>query len=258
MERVQRCVLRDPQTGLIVGTCDADERDFRARCITAGAKSLRLACGTVVDGSSAACRNFWRLWARYVLWDAGLVVIQGVDYVVELSGVGYVVRPAIPDETQGLFLRYLAEMLAARAKQYLPVSAEHWAILLETTLMLLDVATLEGTKDELAQQAARAAAVIGMVVGEDRAQLMLPYAERGRNALQSISDAGKARAEKARRESRANAWRQEVAARRAGSAEAAYARIERREGLRPGTVKKAIIRLRKKRPPLSKPGDKPP
>ena len=57
----------------------------------------------------------------------------------------------------------------------------------------------------------------------------------------STRDAGKAKAEKARRESRANAWRQEVEARRAGSAEAAYARIERRESLQPGTVKKAMI-----------------
>ncbi len=196
------------------------------------------------DGSSDRTRTFWRQWARYVL---DLSAIEGADFRVEA------IDKSNPGEAwplegvpRGPFLRGLAGMLSARVDQYPPTSAEHHATLLEATCMMLDAAKAEKAHDETALNTARAATIIGNLLSDARAQWMLPDAKRGRKSLQSTRDAARAKAEKARRESAAIEWREEVETRRGGSAEAAYARIERREGLASGSVKKAIMRLRKR------------
>lgn len=69
-------------------------------------------------------------------------------------------------------------------------------------------------------------------------------AKRGREVVAQRTRAARARATRARARSRANDWRTEVESRRDGvSKEAVYARIERRERLQPGSVKKAVLRL---------------
>lgn len=72
-----------------------------------------------------------------------------------------------------------------------------------------------------------------------------PHALRGEKNLVSVRTAAAKKGEIARRHSKARVWLQEVTDRRTGlTKEAVYARIERREGLKAGTVKKGISRLK--------------
>jgi hypothetical protein len=73
-------------------------------------------------------------------------------------------------------------------------------------------------------------------------------AARGRAALANVAHAREIGAENARANSRAHGWLEEVESRRRPglTKSAKYADIERREGLQPGSVKKAIDRLRKR------------
>lgn len=74
------------------------------------------------------------------------------------------------------------------------------------------------------------------------------YAHAGEVAVSSARRAAREKAERARNKSRAHEWLVEMKSRRPGvTKEAAYGRIERREGLQPGSVKKAILRLSGKR-----------
>ena len=72
-------------------------------------------------------------------------------------------------------------------------------------------------------------------------------AVRGGKALVATKLAGVVSAKRRRQNSRANAWRYEVETRKHGSKEQMYRKIERRELLKPGSVKKAILRLSKRR-----------
>lgn len=73
-------------------------------------------------------------------------------------------------------------------------------------------------------------------------------ADRGRRQHASTRTAARAKAAQARLQSQALEWQKEVEARRPGTTKAAvYARIERRVLKQPGTVKKAIARLGKRK-----------
>lgn len=247
IDRVRSNVEHNPQTGLpTVRTRQAlDQRDPYA---VMGAKWFCESGGTFVDGSSPACQTFWRMWARQVLAEAGVSGFEGLDYEVRLL-------PFSPEDVRGRspamarLVRGIGGKLAVHSESYPPGSAQHWAALLESTCMMLDAAVAERTSDETLFSA-RAATIVGQLLSDVRAQPLLPLAERGAKALQSTRHAARAKAQKARLESPADAWRQEVEGRRPGiSAESVYARIGDREGLRPGSIKKAILRLSKKPSP---------
>jgi hypothetical protein len=68
---------------------------------------------------------------------------------------------------------------------------------------------------------------------------------RGRRNIESLNKAARASAEQRREESRAKDWLEEVLSRKHGSKEQKYREIEDREGLQPGSVKKAVLRISK-------------
>jgi len=243
LDRVRPYSATDPLTGLL--TVDSRKEDLEQHdpYVAAGAKWLDQAGGIYTDGSLPACRTFWRMWARRVLIDAGLSSMQRSDFEVGLGPLG---PEGVPDRPAASppVLRELAGQLEACVEGATWCALEY-AIFLEATCLRLDAATAERAGDET-RLAAFAATIISQLLGDVRFEFVQPLAERGRKALQSTRLAAKVKAEAARRNSPAKGWRKEVEGRRFGSAEAVYARIERREGLRPGTVKKAVIRHRQR------------
>jgi hypothetical protein len=93
----------------------------------------------------------------------------------------------------------------------------------------------------------------------DAAQLLFDahvVFKRKKTALHAAFLAGQAHTTRARESSRANAWQEEVSNRRFGSKRLKMLQIEEREGLHPGTVKKALqrrnARLKENTPPRKK------
>lgn len=103
--------------------------------------------------------------------------------------------------------------------------------LMYSLLALQKIEQYLGPLHENARRAAETALIAGIHIGA-----------RGRAALTATIGA-LAKAQKARDTSEANRWQEEVETRRAGQSKAdVMRRIEQREGLKPGTVKKALTR----------------
>ncbi len=127
--RVGRYVERDSEGRAIRALDDPVEGNPRARCAIEGAKSLCRAGGVSIDGSSPACRTFWRLWARDTLAEEGLVALNGSDielylpvqtpeessWLFALQG-----RHARTAAIRGPLLRAQAAQLAKRVRDFPP------------------------------------------------------------------------------------------------------------------------------------------
>lgn len=242
---------REPQTNVAVYCPDPEERDPRAIYAMWGAAKLVNARGVFVDGSSPAGRGFWRLWAREVLADAGLLTLNGVD-IDMVRTLERLANAAIDEEIQPAdrtsALKFAAAQLEMQAEQLYPIPqcAERSASMFEAACMFIDVAKAEGAHDAEVLYTGQAVTLLGKLLVEDRTERLLPLALRGRKALESVRKAGRAKAKKARQNTRGIEWRNEVESRKSGTAEAAYTWIARRDGVKPGSVKKAIQRLRRR------------
>ena len=189
-----------------------------------------------LNSDSPADLPFWAAWARATLSERGLL------------------PPPVPAATLADLkgLTRAAEAWGAAVQQFEECGESHprhspeslAARLLKAEMIRNGGVVVHDGKE--AYWAESSAAMVGEIRLCLEQEATRPDAMRGRKAVQDARAAAKKKAEKARLRSPAHAWRKEVEDRRYGSAEAAYARIERRLGRQPGTVKKAIIRLRQR------------
>lgn len=184
LNRVQQYVVWNPRSGRAVGSRKAENgNDGRAAHAAEAAELLVETGGTIQDGSSPACRSFWRLWAREVLADS--------DLLPSTEEIGALNRAtSLPD---------LAGMIASRAIDLPKTSAEHYAAMFEAACIVLD-ALEKGVQGDRAVYTARATQIMNDLWAAARIRALTPHAERGLGSLRGAKRGGQERASARRQE----------------------------------------------------------
>ena len=147
------------------------------------------------DESSPAHVPFWRMWARAVLADQGL--LPAPVQAAHLGDPQGLMRAA---QAWGLALQQLAEC----SERVPPRSAEWFAARLEAAAMVRYAGTLAGDGEVAAE---RAATVVGELLAAVESERLLPHADLGRR-VQAERRRGAVRAAKKREENRGRlGWR---------------------------------------------------